>query len=132
MPGYVWDGKLWDFMDRYEGGAIKSIDHVEGSGGPEVHFNMEDGSVVLVCHDQNCCESVGIDKMDKEDLAMCIGDGPVTFTRTVGRSETVEGTYTFITLQSQHNNATFSFRGESNGYYSEEAEMKVGVPTKDG
>lgn len=132
MKGCIWNGRLWDYMDRYEGSAIKSIEHVEVYGRPEVHFYMEDGAIVKVYHCQECSESVDIDTMDKEDLAMCIGDGPVTFTRTTDRIGTVEGTYTFITLQSQHNNATFSFRGESNGHYSEEAEMEVGVPTKDG
>lgn len=130
MPSWVWE--------RYEGSAIKSIEFLDERGGmEEVRFNMDDGTVVTVYHEQECCESVSIDSMDKEDLLACIGDGPVTFTRRVSRGEhpdetvPVEGAYTFITLQSQHNNATFSFRGESNGRYTKDASMKVGVPTKD-
>lgn len=86
-----------------------------------VDFVTDLGTLTLY-HADECCESVVIDQIDKEDIKGVVGDGPPRFVFRVkngsGEHDFVELRYTFVDVYTRSGVRTFSFKGESNGYYS--------------
>jgi hypothetical protein len=107
-------------------------------------FKCLDGTEYLMCHDQNCCETVTIEDIngDLEDL---IGS-PLTMVEEVVSSEKTEDqlakeakekeeqgdnyydwndsfTWTFYKFATVKGYVTIRWYGESNGYYSESVDF---------
>lgn len=86
-------------------------------------FLCSDGSEYMMQHDQDCCESVGIESIDGHinDLL----DSPIVIAEVVtsegeAKSEWAEShTWTFYKFATAKGYVTIRWYGESNGYYSE-------------
>lgn len=90
-----------------------------------VKFSCSDGSEYLMYHDQDCCESVGINDVEG-DVSDIIGL-PVVIAEEVSSEDYpapsgdyVESyTWTFYRISTQKGMVVLRWLGESNGYYSE-------------
>lgn len=85
-------------------------------------FHTLDGRVIRMSHQQECCEHVRLEDIvgDLDDLLRT----PII--RAEERSSEGEeycGTWTFYELATIHGSVTIRWYGESNGYYSESAEL---------
>jgi hypothetical protein len=98
--------------------------------GIELFFETTDGQKCKLYHEQDCCESVGIESIDG-DLNDLIGS-PIAMAEEVtsndpyfGKPENPESfTWTFYKLATAKGYVTVRFLGESNGYYSEGVSFK--------
>lgn len=92
--------------------------------GQMVVFHTAEGNLYAQFHDQDCCESVGLEDVPTQEQLDAICGSPVVVAE--GRSEDdpnayEDGGWTFYVIRT--NKATLDIRwyGESNGYYSIEA-----------
>ena len=93
--------------------------------GDEIFFECFDGDKFLMYHEQDCCESVYLDDvcgswhdfLDTEILDAYIESNEEEAVPD-GYGEHV--TWTFYNLRTIKGSITLTWRGESNGYYSEE------------
>lgn len=85
-------------------------------------FMCDDGSVLVMWHEQDCCESVTLEDIvgDMDDL---IGSPVVqaeeSSSNEVEPSDDVSCTWTFYKLATAKGYVTLRWFGASNGYYSE-------------
>lgn len=90
----------------------------------EIHFFTVDGRHFIMYHEQDCCESVGIEDIYGEwkDL---IGTPILTAEErsNFGESEWGSETWTFYTLRTVNGTVDLRWYGESNGYYSERVDF---------
>jgi hypothetical protein len=92
----------------------------------EIKFTFTDGSVVAFIHEQNCCESVYVSDVNGnwKDLI----DTPILESRestNIGDSDTYEScTYTFYTFRTIKGSVDVTWRGVSNGCYSERVSIR--------
>lgn len=102
------------------GKTIKRIDNKDD----QIEFHLNDGSVVRMYHQQDCCENVRVEDIvgDLNDLL----DTPILEaserTNTDDRMDKAHDdsfTWTFYTLATIKGYVTIRWLGESNGYYSE-------------
>lgn len=97
----------------------------------EVTFKAEDGSVYLMYHEQDCCESVSI-----EDVCGCVDDligSEILLAEEIVSEDWPEGvekpeycdsfTWTFYKLATRKGWVDIRWFGESNGYYSESVDF---------
>lgn len=97
----------------------------------EIHMKFSDGSYCRWHHEQDCCESVGIEDING-DLSDLIGHPLLVVDVRTNKSESRHGdseTWTFYTLRSIGGSVDIRWHGESNGYYSESVDFELLTPT---
>ena len=136
ITGTTYDSKQdfsWDASD-HEDCATENLflgriitDVLLGPDQEELWFLFNDEKKnVRMYHDQDCCEDVHFSEIvgDWKDLI----DTPITFfeERTQdGSDEAYDSmTWTFYEVRTAKGSATITWRGESNGYYSEEVDCE--------
>lgn len=104
-----------------------------------LEFVCKDGTIYLMYHYQDCCESVYLEDIcgDLNDLL----ETPILSASEDGTSEAIAGlklydmaesfTYTFYHLRTIKGTVTLRWFGSSNGYYSESVSFYKLVPSKD-
>lgn len=118
------------YNDRVEFSTLvgKTLRFVVQEGTDQLRFTTEDGEVYLMFHDQDCCESVGIEDIngDLSDLVGFpvlmaeerVGERPVD--RPLEPNSYVDSeTWTFYRISTIRGTVVIRWHGESNGYYSE-------------
>lgn len=104
-----------------------------------LRLTTREGRVAVILHEQECCESVSLIDVCG-DLSDLVGS-PITVAeaRTSDASAKGENTYghaydsatwTFIELATVKGSVTLRFFGESNGYYSETADLFFAEPSR--
>jgi hypothetical protein len=95
----------------------------------EINFKMTDGTVYIMYHNQDCCESVSIDDIcgdlqkligHKIDMAEEATSSELPFAKDSGDESF---TWTFYKLRGNWEYVTIRWYGSSNGYYGETAEL---------
>lgn len=104
---------------------------VEQRGDEEIRFTREDGAVVVMFHDRDCCESVTIEDV-AGDLQCLIGHPILVAEEVSGEEPKREMTYepdsytwTFYKIATVKGWVDIRWYGESNGYYSESVSINV-------
>lgn len=95
----------------------------------EVTMELEDGRVVKLRHDQECCESVHLESYSRH-ISEVIGE------ELIGIDSEEKGievgcdhrTETTITIETSGGIVTQLWVGESNGYYGEGVDLEVNDP----
>lgn len=120
----------------------KTLTSVRGVvGGEQIEFVCDDGSIYVMHHQSDCCESVEIESI-VGDLADLIGS-PILKAEEATSDQTPEGykheyepesqTWTFYKLATIKGYIDIRWLGESNGYYSEEVDFtRLAGPTLPG
>lgn len=106
-------------IKQLEGKVIKSI--TGGlTGGDEIIFTCEDGSIFKMHHEQECCESVTIEDTDG-DLQDLVGQYVIDASERTQSQDANSGgeTWTFYIIRTVKTSITIRWYGVSNGYYSE-------------
>lgn len=116
------------------------VEVVEGRIGIDDHiiFTCLDGSQYLMCHMDDCCESVWLEDINGD--VKCLLDRPITLAReeTKNADKGPEGfdvesaTWTFYSLSAGKGYVDIRWFGESNGYYSESVELYCIQGAKEG
>ena len=95
-------------------------------GTEEILFTTIDGDIYKLYHSQDCCESVWLDDIcgDLEDLV----GAPIIIaeerTQCANGDNCESGTWTFYHLATRKGHVTLTWKGESNGYYSESVSFR--------
>lgn len=109
------------------GKVMKSV--TSSFGDDQMLFEAEDGSLFRFYHNQDCCESVGIEDISG-DLSDLVGS-PITLAEEVDNipdpsfegiddySEPDSFTWTFYKFATAVGSVVVRWLGTSNGYYSE-------------
>lgn len=89
-----------------------------------ITFETESGKTYRMFHDQDCCESVGVEDIDG-DLQDLVGQEVlVAETRTKDDEEDDErAMWTFYTIRTVKTSLTIRWYGSSNGYYAVDVEF---------
>ena len=102
----------------------------------KILFELDDGTVWSMFHDQNCCEDVRIEDIcgDLDDLVgvpLTLAEVSTTHVdSTDWQADWDSVTWTFYRFAAK-GYVTIRWRGESNGYYSEEVAFEqVAAPDK--
>lgn len=111
------------------------------SQGDEVYLHTDSGRRFVMAHEQDCCESVGIESItgDLEDLVgspILVAEESVSDDWPDGavrpwqsKEEPDSYTWTFYKLATIKGWVDIRWYGESNGYYSESVEIRECIPT---
>lgn len=97
------------------GRTLTSVQHDRDD---EVVFHCADGTSWRLFHSQDCCECVVVHSVDG-DFADLIGTGPLVMAESHESDSGDSVTWTFYKLATVRGYVTITWRGESNGYYSE-------------
>lgn len=114
------------------GETFKSIDGLKNDS-DAVTFETESGRKFLMCHYQDCCESVRLVDCEGDDAACLVGS-PVLSAERVSNADgpTPEHpdscTWTFYKLSTAKGSVTLRWLGESNGYYGEDVDFTEQKP----
>lgn len=114
----------WDKdIKEFEGKTVKNI---KGSAGDNfLIFEFEDGTKYKMYHMQDCCEQVYIESI-VGNLGRIIGE-KIKFaelTKNTSDDGLNHKTWSFYKISTVKGDITIRWYGESNGYYSEEANIK--------
>lgn len=101
----------------------------------KLNFVMEDGTRYYFYHNQDCCESVGIEDI-VGDLADLVGEPILLAEESSGETpsdysfkyEPESYTWTFYKFATRKGYVDVRWLGESNGYYSESVDFGVARP----
>ena len=133
MTVYKWDWEEFSIA-TLQGKTLRSVE--VSADKTEIVFTVDDGTQFVMCHDQDCCESVQIEEIVGE-LSDLIGT-PILLAEAVSYdgedpdgivpSEGVEyresWTWTFYKLATIKGYVTIRWYGTSNGYYSESVDFR--------
>ena len=98
----------------------------------ELHFHTRCGRHLVSYHEQDCCESVWLESYDGCLLDLINSKITMAEKSVVKTSVDCESqTATFYKLSTNKGSCTFTWRGESNGYYSESVDFAEIVKEKD-
>lgn len=93
-----------------------------------IKFVTNTGNKYVQYHEQDCCETVWLETHDG-DISDLIGSEILQADEVIDSKfsyETLESiTYSFYKLSTVKGSCTFTWRGESNGYYSETVSLFV-------
>ena len=105
------------------GKTLTRIDVTKDTGDDEIRFICEEGTFIM-CHDQDCCESVTIESIES-DIQSLVGNVILKADERSQRGESDWGTstWTFYSLATIKGYVDIRWFGESNGYYSESVDM---------
>lgn len=103
----------------------KTLVEVNNNGDESIEFICSDGSIYLMYHRQDCCESVYIEEIhgDLQELL----NSPVLFAEESSNSESDNDgsvTWTFYKISTVKHSVTIRWYGTSNGYYSESVDFE--------
>ena len=113
--------------------TLTKIDDYQSCGDQVIAFTVDNGDVYKLYHDQDCCESVGIEKVEG-DLQNLVGS-PITIAFEENpdlpalNDDGDYGSYTWTqyTIGTTKGTVVILWYGSSNGYYSESVTFcKVG------
>ena len=116
--------------------AATAVDTAHEGVNDELHLDTADGRRFRFFHDQNCCETVSIEDICG-DLADLVGS-PITQAEEEVSGQDVNPpgvpvptyqdsfTWTFYKFATIKGSVTVRWYGESNGYYSESVDLRVG------
>lgn len=109
-------------------GVVMASVGVNGSN-DVLAFNAEDGREFRFFHDQDCCESVGIEDI-VGDLGDLVGHSILTAEEVDSSGHPAPQsadsyTWTFYRFATAAGTVTVRWLGESNGYYSESVSYEV-------
>ena len=97
----------------------------------EIRFVCTDGTIYLMYHEQDCCETVSIEDISGE-LDRLIGS-PIIMAEDISNELEIQAgmtkwsdtyTWTYYKFATVKGYLTIRWYGESNGYYSESVEFK--------
>lgn len=107
----------------------KTCLHAEQHGEEQISMIFSDGSLAVMYHPQQCCESVTIEDVNG-DLSDLIGT-PLLVAEERSQDDPdagESGTWTFYCLRTIKGSIDIRWYGVSNGYYGEEAMIAVREP----
>ena len=111
-------------IDKLKG---KTMFFVEQIGNRKIALYCQDGHIYEMLHIQDCCESVSIEDVEGE-LEDLVGTEILLAEERSKRKKGGEyesATWTFYTLATKKGYVTIRWFGESNGYYSEKADIEM-------
>lgn len=121
-------------MEKFEDLIGKTIIKIEGmhEGSESVVITLENGDVVELCHDQDCCESVSLydvngnpDDLIGIPITMAVESSSDNYPEDVEKPRHMDSyTWTFYKLATIKGFLDMRWLGESNGYYSEVVDFK--------
>lgn len=92
-------------------------------GNENIRFTLDNGDVYELTHTQDCCESVYIEDING-DLSWLVGHPILSAEITYSDGNQGESsTWSFCRFSTYAGTVVIRFFGESNGYYSETAEL---------
>lgn len=123
------DDNFGEFIDK----TFTKIERGRSSEGNDaLTFTTSEGEVYRMTHEQDCCESVGIDSiigdldslighviLKAEERIVCNEDPDEVTKENDDFYYDESFTWTIYTLATSENSATIKWLGSSNGYYSE-------------
>lgn len=119
-----------DILKMAEGRVIASVTGETGDETAEIVF--EDGSSLLLWHEQDCCEHVVLDEI-QGSVATAVGERVLDAVvhRSIDEDEDALSmdlyddsfTWTYYTIRTRNATLVFRWYGASNGYYSEEVDL---------
>lgn len=116
-------------VDRKNAPGVESWNVASGD---EIRFIDTAGNVWTMNHNQDGCEAVWIEDIcgDVADFVDAeVVSASVATSNNPNASDS--GTWTFYQFRTTKGDVTIRWNGESNGYYSEEAEVNVDIPLKE-
>jgi hypothetical protein len=142
IVGWQFNRKGWCGMAKISDLVGKTLASIDGMqvGSDSVKFTIKNGTVYIMQHEQNCCESVAIEDVCG-DVADLIGS-PIIIASEETSDVNPEGvtndyqdsfTWTFYKLATVKGWVDIRWYGESNGYYSEDVSFytQAGGPYED-
>lgn len=101
--------------------------------GDEIYFRTDSGRRFVMMHEQDCCESVGIESItgNLEDLVgspILVAEESTSHGAPRGE-DADSSTWTFYKLATVKGWVDIRWYGESNGYYSESVDIKEYIQT---
>lgn len=119
----------WRILDGFYGRTFTKVTGCE-VGSDEVTFHRDDGAVIKMYHEQDCCETVDIVDVcgDPNDLVGAVlVEAEESWSRDVEHPEVAhmktinpleDHAWTFYRFQTHKGQVSIRWLGESNGYYS--------------
>jgi hypothetical protein len=118
------DGNMYAHLNEIMGKTMKTVTNT----GEAIVFECDDGDTFSLHHEQDCCEHVTIDEVHG-DLADLVGtpliqaEEEVSYNDGPANDYTESYTWSFYKFATIKGYVTVKFYGESNGYYSESANL---------
>lgn len=119
----------YEVLEKFEGKTISTIVGAEEDS-QEVTFEFTNGEKATFMHYQDCCEDVHLADI-LGDIKSLIG-APLTYAKIAtnqhseGICESTTETYYIFKTDNDPCGVTFLWRGESNGWYSEDVDIVWG------
>lgn len=112
-----------DVFEVVKGQVIESVEGLEKQS-EELVINFKSGNSIKMYHEQNCCESVWLE--DFEEPKNLIGSTIIKLVVDENQEGSGWGsrTWTFYKLMTTKGELFLRWCGESNGYYSEDVDIK--------